>query len=189
MKRITLSLLGLALLLLAGCVVTSIYPYYTTKDLTFDPALVGTWSDSGQTNADKEMWTFEGVETKAYKLTIRDAAKTNVFDTHLFTLGHTRFLDVLPTERYEYATPAHLLLRVTSLQPQLEMHILNYDWLAKLLDTNPKAIRHILVPNRNGAADGGQFTLTADTVELQKFIKKHINNTNAWGEPMVLKKP
>ena len=33
---------GLALIaFLAGCVVTSVYPYYTPKDLLFDPALVG----------------------------------------------------------------------------------------------------------------------------------------------------
>jgi hypothetical protein len=39
MKHIKLfAILGIALAL-AGCVVTSVYPYYTEKDVIFDPAL------------------------------------------------------------------------------------------------------------------------------------------------------
>lgn len=189
MKHLTLSILGLTLALLAGCVVTSVYPYYSAKDLTFDPTLLGVWSDSADTNVDKETWTFEKLDTQTYKLMIRDSSKTNEFDAHLFTLGGAKFLDVLPRERHEYATPAHLLLRMTRLQPQLEMNVLNYEWLGKLVEANPKAIRHIIVPKAGNASDDGDLlTLTADTAELQKFIRKHLNNTNAWGEPLVMKK-
>lgn len=190
MKRITLSSLGVALVLVAGCVVTSIYPYYTAKDLTFDPALLGTWSDPDKTNADAETWIFEKLEAQTYKWTVRESNKTNEFDTHLFTLGGVKFLDALPRERHEYNTPAHVLLRVVKLEPQLELQILNYEWLAKLVEAKPKAIRHVVVPKEAGGADddGGLLTLTAETAELQKFVRKHLNNTNAWGEPMVMKK-
>lgn len=184
-----MSFLGLALVLLAGCVVTSIYPYYTAKDLVFDPVLLGTWSDPTQTNADKETWTFEKLEAQAYKWVVRDSSKTNEFDAHLFTLGNTKFLDALPRERHEFATPSHILLRVTKLQPQLEMQVLDYEWLTKLVETTPKTIRHIVVPKQAGNTnEGGLITLTAETAELQKFIRKHLNNTNAWGDPLVMKK-
>ena len=190
MKRITLSTLAVALLLLAGCVVTSVYPYYTAKDVTFDPALLGTWSDPAKTNADAEAWVFEKLEAQTYKWTVRESKETNAFDAHLFTLGGAKFLDALPRERAEYNTPAHVLLRVIRLQPQLELQILSYDWLAKLVESKPKAIRHVVVPKEAGSSDkgGGLLTLTADTAELQKFIRKHLNNTNAWGEPLVMKK-
>lgn len=189
MKRITVSILGVALILLAGCVVTSVYPYYTAKDLTFDPALLGTWSDPAETNADRETWTFEKLEAQTYKLVIRDTNKTNEFDVHLFTLGNAKFLDALPRERHEYTTPNHVLLHVKNLQPQLELRVLSYDWLGKLLETNPKAIRHIVVPKGpRDSDDRGEITLTADTAELQKFIRKHLKNADAWGDPMVMKK-
>lgn len=181
--------MGAALVLLAGCVVTSIYPYYTAKDLTFDPALLGTWSDPDKTNADAETWTFEQLGAQTYKWTVCEADKTNLFDAHLFTLGGARFLDALPRERHEYNTPAHILLRVTRLQPQLELEVLDYDWLAKQIEANPKSLRHIVVPKEAGDADGdGLITLTADTAELQKFVRKHLNTTKAWAEPMVMKK-
>lgn len=188
-RPLWLGAITLLALVVAGCVVTSVYPYYTAKDLTFDPALLGTWHDPEKTNADAETWTFDKLEAQTYKWTVRDGNKTNEFDTHLFSLGGTRFLDALPRERHDYTTPSHVLLRVTKLQPQLELENLSYDWLAKLLETDPKALRHVVVPKEAGSSeDGGLLTLTADTAELQKFIRKHVNNTNAWGESLVMKK-
>lgn len=188
MKRIIWSSLSLALVLLAGCVVTSIYPYYHKKDLTFDPKLLGEWNTPDATNTSKESWTFEQTGTQTYNWTVRDEGRTNSYATHLFTLGGAKFLDALPQERHDYATPSHILLRVAKMTPQLELQVLNYEWLAKLVEANPKTIRHIVVP-KEGGSEEGTLTLTADTAELQKFIRKHMNNTNAWGEPLVMKKP
>jgi hypothetical protein len=186
------AVLTIAVLLVAGCVVTSVYPFYQAKDVTFDPAMVGTWSDPAKTNADQETWTFEKLDGQTYKLVVRNASETNQFDTHLFSLGDAKFLDCLTRERPAYAAPTHVLLRVKSLQPQLEMQLLDYEWLGKLIEANPKALRHIIVPKEAGTAaepDGGLLTLTADTAELQRFIRQHLNDTNAWSKPLVLKKP
>jgi hypothetical protein len=189
MKKIFLSVLSLALVLLAGCVVSSIYPFYTAKDLTFDPALLGTWGDAGNTNDDKEVWVFEKIGAQTYKMSIRGSSETNEFDTHLFALGGDKFLDSLPRLRMAYQTPEHHLLRVKSISPTLQLQFLDYEWLTKLVEQNPKAIPHIIVPNEAGLTnEGGHLTLTADTAELQKFLLKHLANTNAWSEPMVLKK-
>lgn len=189
MKRIVLSTIGIALVLLAGCVVNSVYPFYTAKDLTFDPALLGVWSDPEETNTSQETWTFEQLGVQTYKLTIRDGSETNEFDTHLFTLGGQKFLDSLPRSRAEYHTPSHFLLRVKRIAPSLELQLLNYEWLKELVEKKPKTIRHIIVPDKAGdSQDKGTLTLTADTAELQKFVLKHLNNTNAWIDPMVMKK-
>ncbi len=190
MKKFTLILLGFTLVLLAGCVVSSIYPFYTAKDLTFDPALLGTWGDSENTSAeDKEVWVFEKIEAQTYKMTIRGSSETNEFDTHLFALGGQKFLDSLPRFRTAHHTPEHFLLRIKSMTPTLELQVLNYEWLAKLVEQNPKILRHIIVPKEAGDTnEGGSLTLTADTAELQKFLLKHLANTNAWSEPMVMKK-
>ncbi len=189
MKLITVSVLGLAVALLAGCVVTSVYPFYTAKDLTFEPALLGTWSDPEKTNDGTDTWVFEPIAATAYKLTVRDNSETNEFDAHLFTLGGQQFLDSLPRTRTAYQTPTHVLLRVKSISPTLQLELLSYEWLGKLVEQNPKAIRHIIVPATAGKDnDNDGLTLTADTAELQKFIRKHRDNTNAWVAPMVLKK-
>jgi len=189
MKKIALSLLGLTLIGLTGCVVSSVYPYYTAKDVGFDLALLGTWSDPEETNVARETWTFEKIGSQTYQLTTRDDSETNTFDVHLFTLRGQKFLDCLPRERHAYTAPTHVLLRVKSIQPRLEMDLLDYEWLGNLVEANPKAIRHVSIP---GAAGGSKrdalLTLTAETIELQKFILKHLKTEAAWGDPMIMKK-
>jgi hypothetical protein len=183
--------LAIATLLLTGCVITSVYPFYTAKDMTFEPKLLGIWHDAEETNATPPgFWRFDKVGPQTYQVTIAEPEATNHFDAHLFTLGREQFLDLLPRERHDNTAPTHLLLRVRTLEPQLQMEFLNFEWLAKLVEAKPKTIRHVIVPGPVGKdhQEGGQLLLTADTAELQKFIRKHLKNTNAWAEPLVLKK-
>ena len=179
--------IGLALLtLLAGCVVTSVYPFYTAKDVVFDSALVGAWADAGSTNAASEHWRFEKSEGQAYKLIVQDKEKRTEFDTHLFKLKSGLFLDLYPRERPDNALPPHYLLKVTRLEPAFEFQVLDYDWFKKLIEKDPKAVRHILVPDKLGDDGGGLLVLTADTAELQKFILKHEQTEGAYGQTQVM---
>jgi hypothetical protein len=75
--------LTLGLGLLAGCVVMSVYPYYTLKDLTFDAGLAGRWAKPGTTN---EFWEFTAVTDKSYLVTTADDHETNHFEGYLFQL-------------------------------------------------------------------------------------------------------
>jgi len=181
MKRIAYLTAGLALILLTGCVVTSVYPYYTPKQLTFDAALLGVWTEPDQTNTAAENWKFERVDGSTYKLTLHENDEDIEYDAHLFRLKAHTFLDCLPRERRDCLTPSHVLLRVDGIQPRLELRLLDYDWLGKLIEKNPRAIRHILVPKPTGGnGQGADLVLTADTAELQSFILKHLDNTNAF---------
>lgn len=192
MKRPLTLTAGLALLLLAGCVTLSVYPYYTAKDVIFDSALLGNWIEEGKTNADGQVWTFEKINERAYRFTVTDTDKDKFeFDAHLFKLkGHT-FLDCLrrDRERDEFTVPGHVLLRVDQLQPTLEVRVLDYDWLKKLLEKNPKAIRHALIPKAGANGNESEdLVLTASTAELQKFILKHLNTEEAWGDAGVMQR-
>ena len=175
--------------IITGCVVTSVYPYYHAKDVTFDEALLGKWIPADETNSNAgEFWTFEKVSERTYKLTTFDS-KTNQYDAVLFQLGGQTFLDCLTRERNDCSTPNHILLRLESSQPQLKMVLLDYSWLSKLIEKEPRAIRHIIVPTEAGTeGGGGNFTLTADTFELQRFILKHLKTKEAWAEPLVMER-
>jgi len=189
MKRIIVNLLGLTVVLLTGCIINSIYPFYTTKDVTFDPALLGAWASLAATNEVKDTWLFEKIAVQTYKLTLTSSSETNEFDTHLFTLAGERFLDNLSRTRMDYQTPHHFLLWIKSSGPRLELQLMDYEWLAKLLEKEPKTLRHVVVPKKGeNTTEGGQLTLTAETAELQKFIRKHLKNTNAWENTVELKK-
>jgi hypothetical protein len=183
MKTTIKIMTGLALItLLVGCVVTSVYPFYTAKDLQFDPGLVGIWAEAGSTNAANDHWRFDRFNQQAYWLTIGENNKTNRYETHRFRLKQHVFLDLRTANRVDEQLPLHYLVKIENTGFKLQVKVLNFEWLAKLLEKNPKALRHILVPNEPGNTNNNQLVLTADTPELQKFILKHINDTNAFGE-------
>ena len=96
------------------------------------------------------------------------------------------FLDLCPRERPDNSIPAHYLFKVTHLGATLEWSMFDYEWLTKLIEKNPKAIRHTVVPNKLGESGDGLVVLTADTAELQKFILKHDKTEAAFGKAAVL---
>ena len=165
--------------LLAGCVVMSVYPFYTVKDLTFDAGLAGKWAKKGATN---EYWQFTPVTDKSYFVTIGDKDETNHFDGYLFQLKGHPFLDLCTTNRDGFnQLPLHMAVKVARDQDALRLAALNYGWLEQELNSNPAALRHIIVPEKPLDTNSGKMIyLTAETRDLQKFLLKHLNNTNAF---------
>lgn len=187
LKKITYGLLATSLVALVGCVVTSVYPFYTASDVVSDPALVGTWAEAGETNVAEKNWQFAAGQGQAYQLTVRDTAEKTGFTAHLFSLHGRRYLDVLPAKREDDFIPPHYLLAVSRLDgAALELSLMNYDWLKELVKTNPAAIRHVWVDREAQQPDSGKLVLTADTAELQRFILEHRDNTNAFAETLKL---
>jgi hypothetical protein len=179
--RKTYVLLCAASLLLAGCFVQSLHPFYTEQDVVFAPGLIGTWI-TGEKESD-EAWTFEKTESNKYKLIITDRGEPYSLDAHLAKLGTNLFLDLgLPEEGLKgiddlrlygaFLTPTHSIVKVWQLEPELGLSFMSPKWLGDLLEKEPNALRHEKIDNR--------IILTASTKELQGFILKHANNTNAF---------
>jgi len=170
-----------------GCIVTSVYPYYTEKDLVFEPALLGDWV--GEKEADQKPAEFMSVERlgdMGYRATAFGSDQTNSVICHLFRLKKQLFLDTCPTNHSLELIPVHQVSKVTMLQTTIETANLKYKWLEELVKQHPKTIRHARVRDEEsqmGNEKDLRIVLTASTAELQKFILKHLNNTNAWDEP------
>jgi hypothetical protein len=174
-------------LFLAGCVVTSVYPYYSDKDVVFEPALLGDWTDGKSDGNTNDVGRVEQFGQTGYRLTSLGENETNSVNFHVFRLGQQLFMDMCPTNQSLELLPTHQLQKVKRTGMTLEIASLNYDWLEKLLEKNPKAIRHIVVTDKNDGRDDKRIVLTADTAELQKFVLKHLRDTNAWNEPSLMK--
>jgi hypothetical protein len=192
MKKILLPLLALPAIFIAGCIVTSVYPFYTEKDLTFDPALVGRWTENTTSepgNVSSELWEFAKAGENEYAFIITDTDKTNNFSAHLFKLGGQRFLDWVATESSDGFVPPHYLLRVRQISPTLQLEPMSAAWLKDLLKKNPDAVRHIVLHEKRDNSTDDRTVLTADTRELQKFVLKYMNDPKAFGdEPIELKR-
>jgi hypothetical protein len=169
-------------LLSTGCIVLSVYPFYTPQDLVSDPGLAGRWNNNAKTN---EFWQFAAPEGdaagKSCLLTVMDGEETNGFEAHLFQLKQYRFLDVLTTNRSMYSLPMHLIAKASRNDASLSLHFLDYGWLSGLLETNPAVLRHIVVPEHADDPNSDKMVyLTADTKDLQKFLLKHADDANAF---------
>jgi len=167
-----------SLLVLVGCVVTSVYPYYTAKDVVTNPALAGQWAEVGETNVAAKHWLFEAGTNQAYALFVQDGGDRAEYRAHLFRLKGHQFIDALPLRTDSDLIPPHYLLQVTRLDgTDLELSVLNYDWLKELVRARPSAIRHLWIAETPSSS---RLVLTANTAELQAFVLKHRANTNAF---------
>lgn len=113
-----------------------------------DSRLLGKWQE--QNNKDTpDIWQFEKLGTNSYKLVITQdsGGKRGTFKAHLFKLGSEYFSDLIPSE-CAFATnqaelvsvsmfPGHLLVRVTKLEPELELAFMDFDWLKQYLNGEP----------------------------------------------------
>ncbi len=152
-------------LLIAGCVVSSMYPLFTEKDLAFDPALVGTWA--GQDEDDTLL--FQDAGAKAYNLIYIVEGQKLKFVAHLVQLGEFKFLDVYPKMSKDHdgyhLIPAHTFWRVQSDGNILLAAWLDQDWIKERIAKKEVRIPHLLIEDR--------VILTASTEELQKFVLKY----------------
>jgi hypothetical protein len=159
-------------------------PFYAEKDLTFDPALLGAWRDVQTTN---NLWVFEKEDTNVYRLTLVDGENSNLTHARLFKLDGHLFLDMVTPkvdlkengkQMFPPPIPAHTIARVEQITPSLRVAIMNFEWLGEYLTNNPAAIRHYMWKEGKDSFP----ILTAETVDLQKFILQHYGDKNAWRE-------
>jgi|YelNatPaOPRAMG01_1025707.scaffolds.fasta_scaffold24995_2 hypothetical protein len=198
MKKKPLILIPLLIVVFAtGCLVRSLNPLYTEKDVIFDPALIGVWEPD---NDNKEKWEFQKGEGKSYKL-IHTDERTNraIFEVHLVKLRNRKFLDILVVSFEDdsgkdigeklnnfglfHIWPVHTFMRVDSIGDELKLRLFNLEWLLEKLQQNPKAIKHLHFGNESDE----NILLTASTYDLQHFILKNVE-TDAFKYEIVLKR-
>jgi hypothetical protein len=174
-------LLAATLALAAGCIVTSVHPYYDTADLVYDPALAGDWFKRVENGPD-ELWKFTGdPASRSYRLVLVEEREARVLEARLFKLGPQLFLDVASTEQDYHVIPPHYLLRVARLGPTVRLSELRHDWLEALLAERPDAARHVAVRTGDGP-DDRRLVLTGSTAELQELVRAHLEDAAAWSE-------
>jgi hypothetical protein len=174
--------------LLAGCVVPSLNPLFTEKDLVAYSDLLGAWSQDGK---GEDSWTFEK-DGKAYKMTHVDEKKRKAtFTVSVGKIGTNIFIDsFIADDKLDehvndftvvHLTPVHLFMKVTKQGDALQLVPLDLEWTSKVLKENPKLLPHVMREHDNPV-------LTASTEELQKFVAKYAADTNAFKNSIVLER-
>ena len=182
-RMLTTAVALLFLFLLANCgPPLSIHPLYTDKDVTFDPALLGTWADPTDKNGSPLV--FERGGNNSYKAIVRLNDNTNVdeiFEVHLVKLNGRLFLDAVQRKNrisgqeadIGIAVPAHIVARVSIEKNSLQLNLLDGDWIKRELKSGRTSISHEEI--------GNDLVITASTPELQKFVLGHADDEEAFG--------
>lgn len=185
----------LIILMLPGCLVKSLYPYYTEKDLIFKKELTGTWTDT-----DSSLWSIQrhkqstgllnaDTSGKSYDIAISGQKGSAAFRAHLFQLDGQLYLDFSPSEVFcgndlagFHMVGTHSLAKVELAGGKITIRWYNEEWLAGLFSKNRIRINHERIPYDPDIDDASsyQIILTASTAELQKFIIKFGNDPNAF---------
>jgi hypothetical protein len=178
-RRLLIALL--AILLLSACI-PSLQPFYTEKDLVFEPALVGSFGEKDGSAT----WTFTKSADREYNLTIKDKEKSSSFVTHLFKLGNDRFIDLYavkeslddsPREDFFKATlvPGHLALKVSSFSP-LTLQVMDEDGMKEYLKSNKGAVAHTFI-------ESDRLVFTGSSEQMRDFLKRISSEEKCWGKP------
>ncbi|MBS4028143.1 MAG: hypothetical protein KGZ58_05825 [Ignavibacteriales bacterium] len=167
-------------ILFSGCL-RSLRPLYTDKDLVFDKALIGVWSEENE----RDTWTFLKSEKNSYELVYTEKGVPAKLEAHLVQLGSYRFLDIylkdIPEENGLYnlhIIPAHTFSKVRFHGDTLSLSMLDADWAKKMFKENKLTIKH-------EETEKG-LLLTAPTEDLQKLVLTYAEDKNAFGKESVL---
>jgi hypothetical protein len=184
----------LILIILAISCIPSLYPLYRDKDLIFDERLLGLFNTDGNIT-DMDTWEFEKLDWQAenksgndwneyrsgktYKMTAMENGKKAEFAVHLVKLGKNYYLDFFPVKYkiehemlYWHLVPAHIFGKIEFIGNDIVMNWFDGDFLTKMIDSNKVKISHKMLEN--------SILLTANTEELQKFVKKFGDNPEAF---------
>ena len=195
MKSRNILLAVLLVILLQGCLVKSLHPFYTDKDLLFNKDLIGKWTDKDSASWEiRQHMRSTGIlkpqtPDKSYDIILTDNKGSSNFLAHLFRLDNQLYLDFYPTttscnhdltELHLVAT--HSLAKIDLPGGKIVIRWYNEEWLAGLFNKNKIRISHERVPYDPDLKDpeSMQVILTAQTEELQKFIIKYGNDPEAF---------
>ncbi|MCC6797567.1 MAG: hypothetical protein IT366_20805 [Candidatus Hydrogenedentes bacterium] len=177
--------------LLSGCMVRSLQPIYTDKDLVVMPALEGTWKGDEE---GKDTFSFARQDDK-YLFSLTENEDTLAAVAHFAKIGKRTYMDLtfdesaMPsldetkldhqTKSYiqsviSLSTPIHIFYQVEVVNSVFRTRQMNNDWVKTRRDKGHLWIDHI--------AQGDSALLTADTARVQRFLKRWENSDEAWGE-------
>lgn len=196
MKTRTFLVILIITVMVVSCI-PSLYPLYREKDLIFDARLLGLFNTEGNMIGDVggDTWEFDRLDWqtenksgnewdqfrsgKTYKLIALEDEKRAEFAVHLIKLGKNYYLDFFPVKYNiphvmldQQLVPAHIFGKIEFVDDNIVMNWFDGGFLTNLIDSNKVKISHKMLENG--------ILLTANTEELQKFVKKFGDNPGAY---------
>lgn len=173
---------GLLALVLVGlsaghCNGASIYPVYESADLVSDDRLIGTWRSESD-----EGWIIEPVAVGAYVARHFEGDDTTAYELVLAKVDDMRLADLHPPDlgdRYELLR-LHWYSRLSVTDGQLTYQSLSHEWVERYVPAHPREIAYLSIE--------GAVIFAAAPRELQRFLRRHWKDVDAWDEVVTLRR-
>lgn len=162
---------------LCSCLVLSVDPLYTSKDVLFDEELLGRWQN------EEALVQFEK-KGDSYHLTWTEDDEVIQFKATLLRLKGRLFLDLETAEEPEdelLLLPVHMFARIRMEGSNLTVQMMETDAVETMAKEGKLAMGHKLSPG-----PAASVLLTGTTEELQKFVLQ--NADKVFGEEAVFQK-
>ena len=172
------------LLGIAGCI-PSLFPIYNEHDAVVRDQILGRWTSDDQS----QTWTFTKGDKHAYQLQfVEKEGRQASFVARLTEINEVLFMDLYPRRSGEpkpglynlHVISAHTFYRLELDQDSLSLAFLDPRWLKKYHNEHPGQLSH--------TRHDESVLLTADTQELRRFVRKHLDTDGAFTKPFTLKK-
>ena len=199
MKTKNLIIISVMALVFNACVIKSINPFFTEKDVIFKNEILGSWTDNDSGKWDIEQYKFskgwnrgDSLDNSYRVLYTDNEGYKAVFNAHIFKLNTDYYIDffLLMADNFNddevittHLLPTHSLAKLNLRNnSDIEIKWFNEDWLKQLFNENKIKLSHQIV-NSQDENIGEFYVLTASTEELQKFIVKYGNEPGAFENP------
>ncbi len=177
----TLWLAAAVPLILVGCIVQSLNPYYTEGSRCDIRGIEGEWTllEEGKPQSGKP-WVFGKEKVLTFDKNGISASLRVVY----FSVGKTFFLDSTADEPGEatsrwwtmHVSPVHVVAKVELRDNRLTLTPIDYDWLEKALQDGTVKIPQMRQKDEN------IVIYTATPAEWKVFLEKYSNDENVFSE-------
>ena len=171
MRKLTVTLILAAGILMSGCLTLATHPFYNDDDVVYVPEVDGVWSNL----EDGGRWTFvPDDDSLSYVVFTSEEDKPDgEFEGHLFRLDGVLYMDLFPAEpsqvsdfQLAHMLPTHSVWRVTIEKGTLTLDYIDNDAFKKAVRDKRFDIEHMYQDDF--------VVLTADTPKLQSFLKQQM---------------
>jgi hypothetical protein len=176
---------GLALVLAVALFTTacadllSVEPLATDNKTTFDPALLGVWTDVDGSNS-VLIYVGEG-EKHSYDILWIDTKdqETTRLEARLVDISGQRILDLTDKSNGVFSVRGHALACINTLENGLQLQFLDSKWLQEKVQQS-KLLAHSQLE--------GHPLITGTTAQLQDFVAQFGLNEQARSQPISLRR-
>ena len=178
MRKILLPLA--ALLLGAGCVVQSLYPWLADDTRVDDPALLGGWYDAGQEHAAFFAESTNSSDFAYSVLLVQKRNETSRFMANLHRIDNVLLLVAGPEEQEDLGTyvrlPGHLLFKAAFAGDSLELFEVDLDSFGARAAQANLAMLAVASTNEKPSV------LTATTADVEAFVRSQLADPTFFAE-------